>query len=82
MNKTIRLNRKGNSNYALFIIDETSGTVDFRMFKFYTGPMTEDKTMTINEGRNLYKEMINQKRLIDRSIPSRGTTNEWILVKE
>lgn len=75
--KTYRLNRRGSSNYALFIINGES--VTFRQFRFYTGPIDKEETMTLEEGRKLYKEMIEKK--IQFLPHDNRLVNEWIPVK-
>jgi hypothetical protein len=57
--KIFRLNRKYSSNYALFIIE--GDVVTYKHFEFYTGPLVEEKSLSLEEGRELYREMVSNK---------------------
>lgn len=82
MRKEFRLNQKGCSIYALFIIEEDR--VTFRKFKFYTGPqMDNDKVITLEEGRELYRQMLNEKtKFLPFDPTDDRVTNKWVKSKK
>ena len=77
---THRLNRKGTSNYALFVVDEADNKVDFRRFEFYTGPCLEERQMTVDEARALYREMVNSRVKLNHY--DAEANQEWVPVRE